>query len=331
MIDEILMANSVPKYFSGENLIGRKFGNNNIVLAYKGIDNNRSSLWLVRCECGREDIVRRTNIVGKNIRKSCIECGYKNMGEGNRKDIAGVIFGNNCRVISFSYSCGSDRFWLCRCGCCNEDFFAEQRRINTGKFPIYACKKCSKNIGIKKRVEIRKKKIDNITSPGGLYIKNREQDNNSKLVVVCPYCNKDFICSYVAVFNKKRPQQMCFECSYREKRCKEKHHNWNEKLTDEERKISKTRYSLKEYQELLRSVFKRDNYKSVISNKNTKDLRIHHLDSWGWAVEKRYNLDNCKTLTEKEHKDFHKQYGYGDNWKNQFNDYIQSLKVEYII
>jgi len=45
----------------------------------------------------------------------------------------------------------------------------------------------------------------------------------------------------------------------------------------------------------------------------------------------RYLIDNCVVLTEDEHKNFHKQYGYGKNTKFQFFDYIQNITIEYII
>ena len=51
-------------------------------------------------------------------------------------------------------------------------------------------------------------------------------------------------------------------------------------------------------------------------------LNAHHLDGWDWNKIDRYNVDNGITLCEICHKDFHLMYGYGENTKEQFEEYM---------
>ncbi len=97
-----------------------------------------------------------------------------------------------------------------------------------------------------------------------------------------------------------------------------KHPQWNPNLTDEERK-NKRKYS--EYYEWRTAVFERDNYICQICKENSKTLVAHHLDSFHDNVNKRILLENGITLCEKHHKDFHHQYGYGNNNKEQFIEF----------
>ena len=54
------------------------------------------------------------------------------------------------------------------------------------------------------------------------------------------------------------------------------------------------------------------------------NLNAHHLNGWNAFPEQRFDLDNGVTLCTDCHKDFHSQYGYGDNTREQFNEYAAS-------
>lgn len=99
----------------------------------------------------------------------------------------------------------------------------------------------------------------------------------------------------------------------------DKHPNWNSNLTDEERK-NKRKYS--KYYEWRIAVFKRDNYECQICKEHSKTLVAHHLDGFDNNLNTRISLENGITLCEKHHKDFHHQYGYGNNTKEQFIEFI---------
>lgn len=98
------------------------------------------------------------------------------------------------------------------------------------------------------------------------------------------------------------------------------HPSYNPNLTDEER--IKRRYILgkESKRKWTRKVFEKNNYKCVICNSNGF-LNAHHLDGWNWCKEKRFDINNGITLCKKCHREFHNIYGYGDNTKEQFEEY----------
>lgn len=73
-----------------------------------------------------------------------------------------------------------------------------------------------------------------------------------------------------------------------------------------------------EYREWRNSVFSRDGYRCRVCNKNTRNLHPHHLDCFADFPEKRFEVDNGVTLCADHHKQFHSEFGYGNNTANQF-------------
>ena len=72
------------------------------------------------------------------------------------------------------------------------------------------------------------------------------------------------------------------------------------------------------------NVFKRDNYTCRCCGKDTHNNVSHHLDGYNWCIEKRLDVDNGVTLCESCHKEFHSIYGYGNNTKEQFEEWIEN-------
>lgn len=71
----------------------------------------------------------------------------------------------------------------------------------------------------------------------------------------------------------------------------------------------------------INSVMERDDYTCQVCHSKGGDLAVHHLNGYNWDVDNRYNPDNGVTLCERCHREFHTMFGYGNNTKEQFNEY----------
>lgn len=100
--------------------------------------------------------------------------------------------------------------------------------------------------------------------------------------------------------------------------------NYNLNKTDEER-LADRKY--KEYEDFVQAIYKRDNYACQCCGKEKEvsgHLNAHHLNSYNWDIENRTNIDNGITLCDNCHKEFHNQYGYGNNTKVQYKEFINN-------
>ena len=102
----------------------------------------------------------------------------------------------------------------------------------------------------------------------------------------------------------------------------ENHHNWDSERTHEQRVAE--RKTLKDSR-WRNSVFERDNYICQVCGYDKGGCLVsHHLNSYDKHKKDRYNIDNGITLCDTCHKEFHSAYGYGNNTKEQFDEFINS-------
>lgn len=98
--------------------------------------------------------------------------------------------------------------------------------------------------------------------------------------------------------------------------------SWNHNKSIEDRQKER---KYEEYYNWRKSVFIRDNYTCQCCGKCTGDLVAHHLDGYNWCINKRTDINNGVTLCTICHSDFHNFYGYGNNTREQLEEYIIDL------
>ena len=171
-------------------------------------------------------------------------------------------------------------------------------------------------------------------------------------VLKCPCCGKEFekgvgdaisfCCSkkcynqLYAASEKRKKARAEYRASERGKKSQEKY--WDkfdqelhkkgcsEKEILENATFTGKRYlyckynNLGNYYEFLNKVTEKYNNKCALTGE-TANLRVHHLNSFAEYPEQACDPENGVLLSEKVHKLFHKKYSYGNNTKEQFEEF----------
>ena len=117
----------------------------------------------------------------------------------------------------------------------------------------------------------------------------------------------------------------CKKCGH-DKLTGENNHFYNPNLSEEDRINSIYRFRNPSYKDFIQNCFKRDKYTCQITGKKSfGDIVVHHINGYNWDKENRTNINNGITLNQEIHKEFHKLYGKGNNTKEQFNQFIETL------
>lgn len=101
---------------------------------------------------------------------------------------------------------------------------------------------------------------------------------------------------------------------------------YNPELTDFERE--KARHT-PEYNDWRKAVYERDNYTcQCCGDDKGGNLRAHHYYNYSEHKELRYDVNNGVTLCELCHVSFHNTYGYKNNTKEQFEEYLKTISMQ---
>lgn len=131
--------------------------------------------------------------------------------------------------------------------------------------------------------------------------------------------------NYNRIMNKHL-EYLCVSCANKKYNSGENNWNWNPNLSDEDRMDRRVNG---DYGLFIKKVLDRDGYICRCcgsSNKNT--LIVHHLDGYNWCRERRYDETNAITLCDTCHSNFHVSYGFGNNTKQQFLDWMNVTELE---
>lgn len=95
-----------------KNIKGQRFGRL-IALRRTGTDDNQTSLWLCKCDCGNLTTVRLNSLTKKTTPTQSCGCLSLAYCERTRADLSGQRFG---MLVALDYD-RDRRMWRCRCDC----------------------------------------------------------------------------------------------------------------------------------------------------------------------------------------------------------------------
>ena len=114
--------------------------------------------------------------------------------------------------------------------------------------------------------------------------------------------------------------ERCKDCASKYYRG-EQHHSWKPAGQCVGGEVWKIRNSI-EYKEWRIKVWSRDKNKCRVCGIRKDPMIAHHLDGFNAFPEKRFDVDNGVTLCDRHHIAFHTNYGFGNNTKSQFEEYL---------
>ncbi|ABR48578.1 conserved hypothetical protein [Alkaliphilus metalliredigens QYMF] len=288
--------------------------NSNCQLMSNDYINNSSKLEF-KCGCGN---IFETSFAKFKDRKKrqCNECGFALRGqyqsktpEEFREEVQNIV-GNEYIVLGY-YSGAVEKIKF-RHNSCGNEYLAAPHDFLSGK----RCPKCRRP-RYNTTTDEFKKIIKELTN-GEYDVVGEYTSSHTHIRLKHNLCGTEY---KVTPNNFTSHGRRCpnYDCHIR-RVGGINHHAYNPDLTDEERI---NRRDLKENIKWRKSVYRKDGYKCVsCGDDQGRNLVAHHLDGYNWCVEKRFDVKNGVTLCEICHKAFHHNYGYGNNTKEQFQEFI---------
>lgn len=258
-------------------------------------------MWWCECECGKRKEFRGTELRKGNV----TSCGCRQL-DGSHWDYI-TKFKNKRfgKLVALERTDNRERKnykWLCRCDC------GKYTEVSTGSLTNGDTKSC----GCQRELQLKGKVFGKLT-----VIKRLEERSGSSYKWLCKCeCGNYSTPSGTSLTQGDTRSCGCLSMG-------ENSHFYNPELTDEER--IGNRYTLfggKIYV-WRREVYERDNYTCQLCESSSNELNAHHLNGWNWAVEERFDIDNGITLCVDCHGGFHKEYGRGNNTREQFEEFAQ--------
>lgn len=274
---------------------------------------NRSSKIKLKCgKCGQEfykswDCMQTGNLV-------CKDCSYKIGGQKQRiglEKAKNLFFKAGYELLEQEYIDNSVPM-LCKCS--NGHIVKiSYNNFLQGK----RCKCCHYEQMSKDRALKLETVISKIHNNGFTFVGSEQPFKNAESYVEY-YCPNNHLVKTKAKYVMRQDKIPCKEC-FIESVSGENSIWWNESLSDEERAKRRDKDESKHFR---KQVFIRDNFTCIKCGVEGGRLNAHHINSYNWDIENRANIDNGVTLCECCHREFHSRYGFGDNTKEQFEDWI---------
>lgn len=218
-------------------------------------------------------------------------------------------------LLSNIYTTSSSKLkFKCKCG---KIFYKSLNKFKDDNQTV--CKECSiknRNKNQTWNTEIFKQKV--YKKYGNNYTVLEEYKTaRTKIKVRHNKCGNEY---YVQPYSLLAGNE-CRKCAI-ENMCGENHPNYNSNKTDEERLYNRYQLYNNNMKIWRNKIYNRDDYTCQCCG-NTKSgiLNAHHLNSWNWCKNKRFDVNNGITLCKDCHKEFHHIYGYGNNTKEQYEEF----------
>ena len=150
-------------------------------------------------------------------------------------------------------------------------------------------------------------------------------NSKKKVLVKCDFCGKEYYIPYISHIQQTKirdGKNCCRKCYFPNFASGENSCNWNPNISDDKRQERKVKNRhIPNYNDFVKNVLFLSNYKCMICG-SKNELVVHHLDGYSWCEEKRTDISNGVCLCDRCHKTFHSQYGYDNNTKQQFEEWI---------
>ena len=306
----------MPKF---QNLTDIRFGNLTVLKKSNEKKYGTQTQWVCLCDCGGIKIATTSSLNGGRV----TTCGCSLSRRGNISNIENKRFGRLLAVRKTDKRKNGSVVWLCQCDC-GKTKEVRQNQLASGvvrscgclisEMAKALCESNSKNL-----IGYKTGKLTVLSKT-----ENRKGNGSILWECVCECGGKSFVASS-ALLAGEIETCGCATVNRLKSLTGEKHHNYNPLLTSEER--LKKRYQL--YGENLvawrKDVYKRDNYTCAKCCCVGGTLNAHHIDSWDWCRDKRFDVTNGKTLCKKCHRLFHIKYGYGKNTEAQFHSFMREI------
>jgi len=181
------------------------------------------------------------------------------------------------------------------------------------------CPKC-RDIKVKDKLKLPYDEVKQYFEDHNCELLEKEYKNaNTKMKYRCNCGNKK--CKIT--FGHFKGGGRCKECKI-ERMSGKNSSCYKHDLTEEDRQ---DRRLIPEYGQWREKVYKRDDYTCQVSGKKRGgNLVAHHLESYGSNIELRTVVSNGVTMDVDCHIEFHKKYGYGNNTREQFEEFLKEYQ-----
>lgn len=245
-------------------------------------------------------------------------------------NLVGQIF-SRLTVIEFVGTRNNETLWRCKCECGNETVTSSHslKRGNTR-----SCGCLRKDI-VYPHEDLAGQKYNFLT-----FIKRVE--NRGRQVIWLCECDCGNLVEVSSAKVKRGHTKSC-GCLLRKSSSErairrnklmvgDKHPKWREDLTEEDRINNRNRNFNPKTHRWRQKVYKRDRYTcQTCGIKCKKDIVAHHIYSWNTHPKLRFVVNNGICLCASCHNEFHIIFGFGNNNKKQFSEFLRIKNRTYEI